>query len=30
LMDIHHTYPLSLSWKMIPFPQHLELAFVFI
>jgi hypothetical protein len=23
------THPLSLSWSMIPFPQHPKLAFVF-
>jgi hypothetical protein len=24
------THPLGLSWRMIPFPQHSELAFVLV
>jgi len=24
------THPLGISWKMIPFPQHLKLTFIFV
>jgi hypothetical protein len=24
------THPLSLSWRMLPYPQHPELAFILV
>jgi hypothetical protein len=30
LMDIHHDTSSGLSWKMTPFFQHLNLAFIFV